>query len=167
MRRFRSEFEELGIPAWKRILDEINRSKALFLLVGKELVKAQAVSESDWKYTQNWIAYEIGLACKSNIDVWVITDSIDINFPVPYLNNYDIHGFDPKMPHQRKWMYQLLESYKRGMKYRLGWNTDFLFECPYDTCGAEYNFYSQLEKGTILSCPTCLRQMEFKEGRLL
>ena len=41
-----------------------------------------------WKYTQNWIAYEVGLASLQNIDVWVLCEDTTINFPVPYFNHY-------------------------------------------------------------------------------
>jgi len=97
---FRSEFEEIKRPAWQTIRNEINNSIALFLLVGKELVKAQRLSETSikasekWTHTQNWIAFEIGVACHKGIDVWVICDNVTINFPVPYLNHYEIWGID-------------------------------------------------------------------------
>ena len=41
-RAFRSEFEKIEVPAWQTIRDAIRSSCALFLLVGKELVNAQA-----------------------------------------------------------------------------------------------------------------------------
>jgi len=64
----RSEFEEIGKPEWKTIKDKINKSCALFFLVGKELFKEMGKSHTppterenlqgtDWHYTQNWIAY--------------------------------------------------------------------------------------------------------------
>ena len=101
---FRSEFEEIKPPAWKTIKEQMDASSAMFLLVGKQLVKAQAASEKDpklreeWKHTQNWIAYEIGLACERGIDVWVYCDHVKINFPVPYLNNYAIYGIKLEYP---------------------------------------------------------------------
>jgi len=60
IRRFRSEFEKIDPPAWRRILNEINQSIAVFVLVGKELVKFQDSNNPEWKFTQNWISYEIG-----------------------------------------------------------------------------------------------------------
>ncbi len=93
---FRSEFEEIEEPGWRTVKDEINKSDALFFLVGKELVKSQTsptgrknLQDDDWRYTQNWIAYEIGVACQKGIDVWAICDeSVEINFPMPYVNNH-------------------------------------------------------------------------------
>ena len=43
---FRSELENIQAPAWATIKKEIETSAALFLLVGKELVSAQALSDS-------------------------------------------------------------------------------------------------------------------------
>ena len=109
---FRSEFEKIEKPEWKTIKDKINKSCALFFLVGKELVKEMGklvdkelikeinkshtppterenLQGTDWHYTQNWIAYEIGVACQKGIDVWAICDEkVEINFPMPYVNNY-------------------------------------------------------------------------------
>jgi hypothetical protein len=97
---FRSEFERVEPPAWKTIKKAISESTAIFLLVGKELVKAQELAESDptsrevWKYTHNWIAYEVGLACQQEKDVWVVCDNVNINFPVPYLTHYEVIGIN-------------------------------------------------------------------------
>lgn len=88
MKAFRSEFETIPPPPWKVIKDAMNRSCTMFLLVGGKLVEKQATHGPEWEYTQNWIAFEVGLACLRGIDVWVICDDVDINFPVSYFNNY-------------------------------------------------------------------------------
>ena len=145
----------------------MKQSIALFLLVGKELVEAQSQLKDDWKYTQNWIAYEIGLAFALNIDVWVICDSIGINFPVPYLNNYEVHGFNMENEEQREFIYTILNEYKRNKRYFLDRNSEFYMKCPHKTCGSEFNFYSILGKGSKVPCPTCLRPIYFEDGWLL
>jgi hypothetical protein len=71
---FRSEYESILPPAWQTIRNELRQSKALFLLVGKSLVNAQAIHSSGCDYTQNWISYEIGIASQLGIDVWVLCD---------------------------------------------------------------------------------------------
>ena len=45
---FRSEFEDIKSPPWKTIKDTIAKSNALFLLVGKELVKSQARARAEY-----------------------------------------------------------------------------------------------------------------------
>ena len=43
---FRSELEDIKAPAWQTIKEEMGKSSAMFLLVGKELVKAQELSDT-------------------------------------------------------------------------------------------------------------------------
>ena len=168
---FRSEFETIESPAWKTIKEEINKSTALFLLVGEELTKAQALSDSDvvareeWKHTQNWIAYEIGVACQKGIDVWVICDSVTINFPVPYLNNYDVWGIRREIPQSIKWIKWIFKEYSERRGFSVGFDPKWVCECPH--CGAVFNLHSVLPKKMEIPCPTCLKTMYFKEGWLL
>ncbi|MHC3130081.1 MAG: hypothetical protein IBV52_08425 [Candidatus Bathyarchaeota archaeon] len=169
---FRSEFEEIKPPAWDTIKEAMDVSSAMFLLVGKELVKAQEDSEKDpklredWKHTQNWIAYEIGLACAKGIDVWVYCDNVKINFPVPYLNNYAIYG---SLPHKKhlNWLKYKLNVYAHGGKYLLTDDSHRKVTCPNVNCKATFNLHSIIpEKGTV-TCPTCLKTMVFANGFLL
>jgi len=170
---FRSEFETLEAPAWKTIKDEINKSSALFLLVGKELVKAQASSEfildarEKWKFTQNWISYEIGLACQRGIDVWVICDSVPINFPVPYLNNYAIWGIQREHPPSLAWIKWVFTEYSNGRSIPIDREPKIKCICPYDGCKSIFNLHSEIPKNGEVPCPTCLRTMTFKNGWLL
>lgn len=167
---FRSELEKIEPPAWKTIKEQIEASRAVFLLVGEKLVEAQAMSETSkktrgkWKHTQNWIAYELGLACEKGIDVWVMCDGVKINFPVPYLNNYAIYGINTKA--QFDYWRTVLEDYKRGASYPIG-EGDRSLTCPYETCRAEFNLHSMVYKEGEIICPTCLGIMELPEGHLL
>lgn len=164
---FRSEFEDIKSPPWKTIKDAIAQSNVLFLLVGKELVKAQAQSESNalerdkWKYTQNWIAYEIGLACQRGIDVWVVCDNIPLNFPVPYLTNYEIYGFS--ITENRQFYRTIIGEYNKGKNYPVGLQkSKYHVKCGPEGCGVEFNIFSALKKGDTLLCPSCLREMVAK-----
>lgn len=170
IRAFRSEFEAIKPPAWRTIKNKIVGSRAVFLLVGRELQKAQALSDSSiearekWKYTQNWIAYEVGLACMKGIDVWVICDKLEINFPVPYLNNYSLglHSDKTEIGYIR-WV---LEEYSRGRTFPLGRDKRNIF-CGYDNCKAEFNLHTPIPAKYPVVCPTCLGKFEFKEGFLV
>ena len=42
MKRFRSEFAEIDEPPWRTIKEQLGKSRALFLFIGKELVNRQA-----------------------------------------------------------------------------------------------------------------------------
>jgi len=169
---FRSEFEKLEDPAWRTIKEEMNKSSALFLLVGQELVNAQSASEIDskareqWKYTQNWIAYEIGLACQKGLDVWVICDNVILNFPVPYLNNYEIWGVQPAAKINLSSYKEIFTAYCEGRTFPVG-----MYKKPSRTvtcqhCGAVFNLHSTLPKGMEIPCPTCLGTLTFPNGWL-
>jgi hypothetical protein len=156
---FRSELERIKLPAWQTIRDEIQKSRALFLLIGKELVKAQDSHNYSWEFTQNWIAFEIGVACDRGIDVWVVCDDELINFPVPYLNNY--LTVSPRHKESFDFLVENLDMYTRGITTNFP-NAKQLIECPYDdNCKAIFNFPVQVEAGEKILCPQCLREIEF------
>ena len=158
LKAFRSEFETIDIPQWRTIKEAIDNSIAMFLLVGKQLVAHQASPTPDWKYTQNWIAYEMGLACQRGIDVWVCCDDVDINFPVPYFNNYAVFG-------SFEFLKDTLARYNRGQTCPVPtWNRDT--SCPYEDCGIKFNLHSELPPGKVIKCPQCLRDIVFKKGFL-
>jgi len=162
IKAFRSEFEKIQFPAWETIRNAIRASRVLFLLIGKELIKAQRSGDPSWAHTQNWIAYEIGIACQRGIDVWVICDDVGINFPVPYLNNY----LPLSLRHKSAFDYFLtvLKKYAEGVK------TTFpkplcAIECPYLTdCKGAYNLHMRIKAGGRKVCPQCLRQIWFPKG---
>lgn len=166
LRAFRSELENVAAPAWQTIHKEINSSVALFFLVGKELVKQQDSPSQSWLHTQSWIAYEIGVACQKGIDVWSICDDVDINFPMPYVNNY----LTVSVRHKEAFEYlrYILEQYGAGKTYPCSDPTDPKFaRCPYDDCRIEFNLHVILQKGEKIACPQCLRSMVFPGGHLL
>ena len=161
VKAFRSEFEKIELPAWQTIRDAIRSSCALFLLVGKELVKAQVSGEPSWSHTQNWIAYETGVACERGLDVWVICDDTIINFPVPYLNNY----LTLSLRHRNSFDY-FVATLRR---YATGLTTTFpdsksVTRCPYAGCKAIYNLNVRLGTGGKIVCPQCLQPIVFPKG---
>jgi len=158
---FRSEYENLAVPAWKTISKEIKQSMALFLLVGPELVNAQSLLQKDWVYTQNWISYEIGLASAMNKDIWVICDNVDTNFPIPHLNNYAHIGQVDTVA--GGFMTFVLENYQKGLTFPLGYRKRNIM-CPNNKCGAQYNLHTNVNLGSSITCPSCLSAMTFQNG---
>jgi hypothetical protein len=120
--------------------------------MGSELVKLAKPNRKNesWKYTQNWIAFEIGIACEKEIDVWAISDGVPINFPMPYLNNY--FPADPNLD----------EKYP---------GDDKAFQVPYNddannthgikcrNCGAEFNLHKHIGE---MVCPQCLKSTMYR-----
>ena len=161
IRAFRSEYESIQLPAWQTIRNELRESKALFLLVGKALVDAQRTHSSDWEYTQNWISYEIGIACQLGIDVWVLCDEVEINFPVPYLNNYIPYTIRNEGNFSK--FVRVLQNYANEKTYNL--NNEDSVTCCYSDCSISYNLPAKVPKGGKIVCPCCLRRMVSREGR--
>lgn len=159
IRRFRSEFAYIEKPPWRTIKEQLGKSTALFLLVGKKLVEQQASPYNpDWKFTQNWISYEVGIAHQRNIDVWVVCDSVEINFPVPYFNNYAPFGLEPL--YEMENMEFVLACYQRGQRFSFTANQGRLHtSCP--ACEIEFNLHSSLKVGQAIICPQCLLGIEF------
>jgi hypothetical protein len=94
--------------------------------------------------------------------VWVICDNVQINFPVPYLNNYELWGITEE---NRKWYRDVLENYHKGITYP----TPSLHttRCPYENCNAVYNLHSVVHKKGNILCPTCLKSIHWEDGWLL
>jgi hypothetical protein len=162
VKAFRSEFEDLSTPSWKTIKIAMNNSSALFFLVGGKLVESQNASDPEWKYTQNWIAYEIGLACQLGIDVWAICDDVLINFPMPYINNY----LTVSLVHDKtfKYLKSILEEYRDGGGFPYKSTTGTGTHCPYQDCKMGFNLHVKLNRGSKIRCPQCLRDMVFTGG---
>ena len=160
IKAFRSEFERIELPVWETIRNAIRKSRALFLLIGKELARLQALPDPSWPYTQNWIANEIGIACERGIDVWVICDDVEINFPVPYLNNY----LPVSLRHEEVFDYfvAILRVYTRYRKLKFP-DKKHGFWCPYQDCQIPFNLWMSAEPSDMIICPHCLRQIVFNE----
>ncbi len=158
MKRFRSEFAEIDKPPWRTIKEQLGKSIALFLLIGKELVNRQAPPYNpDWKFTQNWISYEVGIVHQRNIDIWVVCDSVQINFPVPYFNNYMPFGLDPGA--SMKYMNEVLETYLHGRSFPISHKPDSrTMQCS--GCGLQFNLHVPLEMGAVIICPHCLNVID-------
>jgi hypothetical protein len=77
-----NELKAGHLPDWKWIKDEIKKSEALFVILTNGVVTHE--------HTQNWVAFEIGVAagCDPPKPVFIIRGQRAVNFPVPYLNHY-------------------------------------------------------------------------------
>ena len=163
LKAFRSEFETIGMPQWRTIKEAMTESIAMFLLVGEQLAARQIAHTPGWEHTQNWIAYETGLACQTGIDVWVYCDKVEINFPVPYFNNYALFGLDTKRNFE--FLKRILTRYNDGQTFPVPtWNRNT--HCPWEDCGIEFNLHATLSPGKVIKCPQCLRDIIYKKGFL-
>ncbi len=169
IRAFRSEYENIQRPQWQTIKSAMNDSMALFLLVGQALVNNQKLKNAEWSYTQNWIAYEIGLACQLGIDVWAICDDVMINFPMPYINNYypmklfSVTRIRPAIGFKKDPSYiylkHIIDTYSSGNHFPFQKNLTGMsigITCKY--CGAQFNLHQVgRHPMPVIKCPQCLK----------
>jgi hypothetical protein len=142
-------------------------------LVGENLVEMQSKTETDskakeeWKFTQNWIAFEVGVACQLGIDVWVWCRESNINFPVPYLNNYVVGGMKRTDRESFAFARGVFGDYNRKISHPIHCykEPDRTLECPH--CGAIFNLHSAIPISLEIPCPTCLGKLKFPKGWLL
>lgn len=167
IKAFRSEFEAISPPPWRTIKKAMSKSVALFFLVGKKLVESQESNKPEWRYTQNWIAYEMGLACQIPIDVWAICDDVEVNFPMPYINNY----LPVSLRHRHIFDYfrGILDAYKRRQSFPYAYPLDALgsnigVTCPLKNCRMQFNLHVRLESEERIICPQCLGTIVFPRG---
>ena len=157
---FRSEFETIEPPAWATIRSKMRFSSAMFLLVGNQLTMKQASHGQEWEYTQNWIAYEIGLASQLNIPVWVyVDDNASINFPVPYVTDYIFGDRD----NLRGYLRGILSYYNLPIRLAAHPGNGLQLNCPYTDCALVFRFHVAMPKYGCFKCPHCLREITLKE----
>jgi hypothetical protein len=159
IKAFRSEFEKIPTPSWKTIKEEMGRSTALFFLVGDELASSQESNSPNWRYTQNWIAYEIGLACQLGIDVWAIcSKNVTINFPMPFISHYCIADLEDRTYFEL--IKKVLEAYKVKDANIDKMINKPLVKCSEESCGIEFYFCNELKFGMPqVICPHCLKPL--------
>ena len=174
IKAFRSEFETIAAPPWKTIKRSIDESVALFFLVGRKLVESQDLMGAKWQHTQNWIAYEIGLACEKATDVWAICDDVLINFPMPYINNYLTVSLKRRSTFD--YLRGVIEKYAIGQTFPINHTNkdgkNLAVRCPHKNCEMPFNLHSKLRpapkivifRKSVIRCPHCLHDMLFPEG---
>ena len=169
------EFEMYAVPPWAKIAKDVQEASAVFLLLSPQL--------NSTPYTQNWVSYEVGLACAMKKPVWVYEQSqAPVHFPVPYLTDYVL--YDPASREHLDAITKLVKSYDpspalaglifgaivgglisggagAGVGAIAGGAafqrrpTGYPTKCPHQNCQVGFNIYSQLQS---VLCPAC-RQM--------
>ena len=139
VKSFFMEYEDTKTPAWLSIRDNVRKADSVFVLLSEEV--------SDLKYTQNWVAFEVGLACQAGKNVWVFEKNYQItDFAVPYLTHYVL--YDPTYNGDFKFVRNIIQN--RGVSGNWG----KLVTCT--KCGIGYNLCTSVDEWT---CPCCRQQL--------
>lgn len=138
------EFENFPPPPWRYIKNEMLISDALFLLLGPNVIDRGI-------FTQNWISFEIGLACELGKEVWVFEQyDIPVHFPIPYLDNYVL--YDPGIGNHLDYIRSIVQAYKIFPILRTFPNIYTNLTCPNEKCGVEFNLCTEIKR---FDCPSC------------
>ncbi len=152
------EFEKMNSPEWKAIRDAVSFSTATFVLLGQNVNRSI--------YTQNWVAFEVGLACAMDKKVWVFEQtSSNVNFPIPYVTDYMLYNSLEKTD-AFDYIRRIIEGYgERTYFNKVGVP---IVEIPKgqaikcSECDSRFNFHYVLDSSSkqrfakfVLTCPLC------------
>ncbi len=140
------EFEDLeGKNAGREIAGRIKNpdTQAVFVLLGPGVRNAL--------HTENWVTFEVGVACGIGRDVWVFEPFDNIKFPIPYLNHYVLYQIGNKEDLQ--FTREMIGAYSLGLLFRdnaIRKHKPPNFRCTH--CLAEYWLHTRT---TQFRCPCC------------
>jgi len=150
------ELEAPPPPPWESICKDIRRSQLVFVSLSEPLL------DPNNRHTQNWVDYEVGLACANNLAVWVFEPAeIHIPFAVPYCTH--AVRLDHAAIENVQWLRDELKNMKQGTtKYGLVLRPTVRFDgneaitCTNGRCSM--TFY-QLNREGSFWCPSCGNEM--------
>lgn len=172
--QFQAGFEDIEEPVSESIKEQIQNSRALFVILGENAQEKQ--------HTKIWIAWEVGIAIQNQIDVWVLNDiNWPIRMPIPSITDYLL--WDREDEDQKRDLRDMLENefvdgdmspprklgldttenptFGNNRNRRVRGQTELLIkkpievECPYEGCGEQFRL--RFEGVEQFNCPACRR----------
>lgn len=145
------EFEKIYPPAWTEIKEQIKISEAVFLLLGPNIRRTS--------FTENWVAFEVGLSCAFGKDVWVF-EPMDshIDFPIPYLTDYMLYNLE--IQDHFDYIRSITEGYKRPLtilplgdaRTKRNIPKGIITNCTHENCLSKFQLHTDVPN---LYCPIC------------
>lgn len=143
------EFEYFPAPPWEFIKKEMFGSDAFFLLLGRNVIDIGV-------YTQNWISFEVGLACQLQKEIWIFEQlGSPVHFPVPYLNHYVL--YDPKVRKHLDYIRAIIATYKQKPRQRKFPPAYAKVKCPRKECLISFFIHTTIDE---FECPSCRKLMK-------
>lgn len=167
--------------AWQEIKESIEECSALFIVLSNNLTSSP--------HTQNWIGWEVGVACALEKRVWVFEElNRKASFPVPYFTDYV--PYDLGSPELRQLITNVARSYnldnQRGglfggalLGFGMGGPPGAIagailgavigspdsppftkMLCYHLDCKTRFNLYVTMRE---FECPACRRMLRFSE----
>jgi hypothetical protein len=158
------EFEKIYPPAWSEIKKQIKKSQAVFLLLGPNIRKSY--------FTENWVAFEVGLACAFGKEVWVFEPmNLSIDFPIPYITDYMPYNLE--IQEHFDYIRGSMEAYKSPVPiFPVGVEgrdkryvpKGILVNCPHPNCQLKFHLHTDVPS---LYCPSCRQFINRSENSSL
>ena len=147
----RVEFEEAPEPASQYIAQQIKFSDAIFVLLGPNIVGSS--------YTQNWVAFEIGLAAAYEYakHIWVFEPKQyeGLDFPVPFLHHFVV--YDLYSEEDFRYIQDIVRAYEPILPIFRNIPRGYDITCPYEDCQSSYILHAKTQR---FYCPVCRRPVE-------
>lgn len=146
MKAIRLEFEDYNFTPSLYIKQQVHLSDALFVLLGSNVQFSE--------YTENWIAFEVGLAAGlGGKDIWVFEPSnVNVRFPVPFLHHYVLYNLNDD--HSRRYISHIVKAYETIPLFRSLPHGVQDVTCGYDDCRQIFRLHTRVQQ---FNCPTCRR----------
>lgn len=136
------EYENPLVPPWAAIRSEIWRSRAVFVVLSEPML------DPGFRHTQNWIDFEVGLACMQNKDLWVFEPADHpIDFAVPYATHQML--FNSASVKHQSWLRERIEAYN---KLVVQFDRNLRVTCTNENC--KLQFFQVNGEGEFC-CPSC------------
>lgn len=174
VRIFRKEFEKMGSPPEKDIINDICTSKVVFVLVGPGLINI--IKNNDrkyWLHTTNWMSFEIGIAAAFKRDIWLVTTDPMFNFPVLDFDVFLPVNSNVSPSTLKSSVEGIIEFYENSPKINFkdphAKSQKYVYHCPYKNCGTEFVMLPaapfKLNNLDTVLCPSCGGVMEYYNGK--
>lgn len=143
------EFENIQAPPWEYIRNQLLMSDTIFVLLGKNVIDRGI-------YTQNWISFEVGMACEMARtlmkEVWVFEPlHHSITFPVPFLNHYVLYDMNERI--HMDYIRTIMEGYKPTLLLMRKIPEGVAdVKCPHHNCGIVFRLHTDVKE---FNCPSC------------
>lgn len=146
------EFEDVAPPPWSVIKYNVVRSNCVIVSLSRPL------ASYDYRHTQNWIDFEVGLACAFDKHVWVLEPwREEIDFAVPYCTHYSL--FESDNVDHLKYFKEKFEEYSRTSRPHT--QNTFLRRCAKESCGVAFYLMSDVDE---FRCPSCRTRLKHVDG---
>ena len=144
------EYETIEKPEWKTIAQKVDEASSMFVILNKIL------DDDNYQHTRNWVAFEVGLACKKGINVWVfepIKEKID--FVVPYFTHHCKFVPDKENVDEIKFLKTIFGLLGELSTFEAKWSLKYKTKCP--NCEIEFIIFPT---GGEFTCPACRTHLE-------